>query len=391
MNKKYYKKKLLYKMEVKATFSYLTKSIQVKCKDDELIQKMFESFASELKDGSEWNHYIYYYEGKKLGHGTKICEDKYIAHKKEITITAQKKLRVVKCPKCKCNDCIVNLKDYVLSYYGCKYNHTFTTVYDEYINDQKIDTSELRCNAPGCDRTQQNYALGFYKCLTCSDLVSHSTYFCKEHKELHEQDHETVKYDKKNYYCEKHFKPFVKYCFTHKENLCEECSTEHKEHKVMSYESMVPNIDKLKESLKAVESNIVKLRIIIDDLKTRLDGALRIFRRYSYIANDVIGKYELFNTELKNYRILKSLRNLQSTNITMNKNLNEIIKEKDPISRINSLIHLYELNEANYKKNNITIDISKENDDDWWDEITKNEKVRESGSKEEKEKKKTKK
>ena len=75
----------------------------------------------------------------------------------------------------------------------------------------------------------------------------------------------------------------------------------------------------------------------------------------------------------------------------MNKNLIGIIKEKDPITRINSLIYLYELNEANYKKDNITIDISKDNDDDWWDEITKNEKVRDPGSKEEKEKKKTKK
>ena len=373
-------------MEVKATFSYLNKSLLILCKEDELINKMYESFVNKLNDGSEWNHYIYYYDGKKLGHGTKICEDKYIAHKKQINIAAQKKLRVVKCPKCKCNDCIVNLKDYLVSYYGCKYNHTVTTVYDEYINDQKIDSSELRCNAPGCERTQQNYSLGFYKCLTCSELVDHSKYFCKEHKELHEKDHETVKYDKKNYYCETHFKPFVKYCFKHKENLCEECATKHKEDKVLSYESMVPNIDKLKESLKTVESNINKLKIIIDDLKYRLDGTLRIFKRYSYIANDVIGKYELFNKELKNYRILKSLRNLQSTNITMNENLIGIIKRKDTISRINAIIEIYEQKEANYKKNDIIIDISKENDDDWWNEFIKNAKVGNPGAKEEKDK-----
>ena len=151
---------------------------------------------------------------------------------------------------------------------------------------------------------------------------------------------------------------------------------------------MIHNINKLKKYLKTVESNINKLKIIIDDLKYRLDGTLRIFKRYSYIANDVFGKYELFNKELKNYRILKSLQNLQSTNKKMNENLNGIINEKDKIKKINELIEIYEQKEENYKKNDIIIDISKDNDDDWWDEIMKNEKVGNPGAKEEKDKKK---
>ena len=70
---------------------------------------------------------------------------------------------------------------------------------------------------------------------------------------------------------------------------------------------MTPNIEQLKESLKKIESNINDLKSVIDGIKARLDGALRIFKRYHYIAKDIIGKYELFNNDLKNHRIIKSL------------------------------------------------------------------------------------
>ena len=45
-------------MEVKATFTYLNKTIQVLCKDDEDINKMYEKFAAKLSDGSEASHFI---------------------------------------------------------------------------------------------------------------------------------------------------------------------------------------------------------------------------------------------------------------------------------------------------------------------------------------------
>ena len=119
-------------MEVKATFTYLNKTIQVLCKDDEDINKMYEKFAAKLSDGSEASHYIYYYNGYKLGHLSTIGKNKHLVGKRDINITVQKKLRIVKCPKCICNDCIVNLKDYQVSYYGCEHGHSYCEMYDDY-------------------------------------------------------------------------------------------------------------------------------------------------------------------------------------------------------------------------------------------------------------------
>ena len=186
-------------MEVKVTFTYLNKIIQVLCKQEDKMDKMYRGFTNKLNDGSDITHYIYYYNGNKLGHESTIEENKYIAHKKEIIISVQKKLRFIKCPECKCNDCIIDLNNYLASFYGCKYNHKYATVYDNYITIQKVDSSEIRCNAPNCQHTQQNYISYFYKCLACTKLLKRSIYFCQEHliHKNHRKDLEVIEYEKK--------------------------------------------------------------------------------------------------------------------------------------------------------------------------------------------------
>ena len=102
---------------------------------------------------------------------------------------------------------------------------------------------------------------------------------------------------------------------------------------------------------------------------------MRVFKRYHYIAKDIVGKFELFNKEVKNYRILKSLRNLEFSNDKMNKDITKIIDEDDGIKAMNYIIKIYEEKEQNYRRNNAgeKNDHSKDNDDDWLEEIKKKE------------------
>ena len=378
---------LLIQMEVRVTFTYSNRAFQIICKEDDEMDKMFQLFIDKLNDGSEKENYIYYYENNKLGHKSTIKNSKYLSHKNEINISVQKKLRIIKCPKCM-NDSIINLNNYVASFYGCKNGHLDNEVYDQYIYLQNIDGDQIRCNEPNCgDKTQQNYTKGFYKCLNCSKLIKdRSIYFCKDHYEQHDKEHLCVKYDKKNYYCINHFRQFIKYCFTHKENLCEECEKGHENCNIAKYQSMTPNIDKLKDSLKTMEKNIKNLQIVINDLKYRLDGAMRVFKRYHYIAKDIIGKFELFNQDLKNHRILKSLWNLQYSNKRMNEELKKIIEEEDINRKIDQVIYIYEKKEENKKNKNKILDEINENkneDDDWWEEIQKQSKRKSKNDKKE--------
>jgi len=156
---------------------------------------------------------------------------------------------------------------------------------------------------------------------------------------------------------------------------------------------MTPDIDKLKESLKTMEKNIRNLQIVINDLKYRLDGAMRIFKRYHYIAKDIVGKFELFNQDLKNHRILRSLWNLQTSNKKMNDELTQIIQEEDILQKIKLTTNIYEKNKENREnKNKILVGLNENKNefDDWWEEIqeflkqskrkTKNEKEEENGN-----------
>ena len=132
---------------------------------------------------------------------------------------------------------------------------------------QKIDIDEIFCGVSDCKRNQEYYIFGFYKCFTCSLILSHPTYYCKEHIIKHGNDHKYVKYDKSNYYCEKHFSKYIKYCFTDHHNVCEQCEKEHEGHNIERYESMTPDVEKLKESLEKMEKNINNLKIVICYIK----------------------------------------------------------------------------------------------------------------------------
>ena len=188
-----------------------------------------------------------------------------------------------------------------------------------------------------------------------------------------------MKFDKKNYYCGEHKKAYINYCFDHKIDLCEGCLTNHIDCRVKGYNAMESNLDKLKESLNLMEKKMSGLRLIIESITKRLNDAMRLFKRYQYIAKDIIGKYELFNKDLKNFKILKSLRNLKATNTKMNKELTNIVTEKDQIKIINSLFTINDNLKQNIKIDNI--DHSKDNDDDWWDEIAKPDKLKSSTQK----------
>ena len=81
-------------MEIKVKFIYLDRAIQITCKEDDEMDKMYEQFIKELNDDSKIDHYIYYYDGNKLGHESIIKNNIYLSNKNEIVISVQKKLRI---------------------------------------------------------------------------------------------------------------------------------------------------------------------------------------------------------------------------------------------------------------------------------------------------------
>jgi uncharacterized protein YoxC len=167
-----------------------------------------------------------------------------------------------------------------------------------------------------------------------------------------------IKYDEKNYYCEKHCKKLIKYCEDCNNDLCEDCEGSHKDHNIKTYESMEEETRNIRDGLKNIKKSITDLEHVVENIKGFLEGSVDIMKKYCIIAEDILNKYEEYNKELKNHRILQSVINLNDSNEKVMEDINSIIKTNDIKQQAQSIINIFILDREDYikgSKNNIKI------------------------------------
>ena len=231
-------------MDVKLSIKYEDIEIPMDFSEEEPFEKIFEEFVIKLNPDSKLYEYVFSFEKNHIDPKTSFSQNSELfGDKKEITIIAVKKLKVIKCPKCNYNDCIVNLKDYQVSYYGCEHRHSYCEMYDDYFKDQTMNNSKIKCCEQGCKKNQSNDPLDFYLCLTCTNMMNNNKSYCKEHILKHNKNHIAKKFDDKNYFCLKHFHRVIGFCFKCKIDLCKECKKQHsgEGHVIKNYEAMIPS------------------------------------------------------------------------------------------------------------------------------------------------------
>ena len=352
------------KMRVKITFFYERKTIEIQCTDKEIISDIFKRFLYKLNQNLKLCDFDFFYEGEKLNLDSTIENNEILKNKYQFSISAERKTRIIKCPECICNDSIINIGDNQITFYGCKYGHIINKLYSEYKQSQKIDFCRIVCSKSGCGKNQRDDPQDFYKCLTCTKKFHDTKYFCNKCYLAHDKSHTKIKYDEKNYFCEKYFNQFLQYCFTCKKNLCKNCVDEHKTHETISYDSISLNIEDIKKNIATIKGKIEELGITIDDIKQKLDGAKKIYENYCEIVDDIIEKYELFNQNYKNYRVIKSIFNINQSNIKISKDLDKINDGINLKEKISNLIDLYLEERNNYKRGHSTIIGNYDDDED---------------------------
>ena len=161
---------------------------------------------------------------------------------------------------------------------------------------------------------------------------------------------------------------------------------EHLDHKIVTHSEMTTDIESLKASLNKIKDHIETLDEVIDNIKYHLDGTKRIYERYYNISLDILKKYETFNQKLKNYRILRTIRNLNFSNKQIICDLEKIINNDNLQSKCSIIIDAYQKKEDFYKgvKSASIKDIEKESNDNWYEEILKNRKIKIKKSKDDK-------
>ena len=112
------------------------------------------------------------------------------------------------CPICK-EICMINFKDYKITFNNCKNNHRFSNIlFNEFEKFQKINESKITCNKCGEKKSETN-CNKFYKCFDCNiDL-------CPIHYQSHgneNKNHLIIDYDIKNCFCYKHGQRYIFHC-----------------------------------------------------------------------------------------------------------------------------------------------------------------------------------
>ena len=119
---------------------------------------------------------------------------------------------------------------------------------------------------------------------------------------------------------------------------------------------MSPDIKDIKKKLDKIDEKIEDLKTIVKIIKNKMDGTIKIIENYHSIAQDMIKKYETFNSRLKNYQILKTINYLFISNREIINDIDNIIngnKSKDDWKKkCNILIDIIDGDRSDYKNEN---------------------------------------
>ena len=335
----------------------------IQCKNNEAMDNIFEKFCKNV--GVKVNDFDFYFKGNKIKGNSTIISLRNNKLANDIDILFKKSSQIMKCPECISNNCIIKVEKYRLNFSECCYGHKNTDlIFDKYDQSQNIEFDKIRCNK--CQKSQSDDLKDFSKCLKCTKQFKYAIYYCYDCSLSHPHSKYLIKYDEKYYYCEEHFKLYQSYCATCNINLCETCEKNHRSqnHRVSRYEQMITDLKPLKENLEDIKLRIEDLKILVDEIKNNMDGAVRIMEQYCDIAQDIISKYETFNTKYTNFQVLKTISFLQKSN---NEVLNDLIKvtegDLELTEKCTVLIEIFKGDRSNYTNNSqpVSNNISFEN------------------------------
>ena len=358
-------RKLFYiKMRATVNFCYEESPTEIQCLFDDEMNKIFKKYATKL--GSKEDNFDFFYEKKKISNDSTLYKLIGNRNKKNIIIFVKRKSKIIKCPKCICNDTIIKIENFRLKFEGCKYNHSDIKIFDDYDTTQKIDFSKIKCNKVGCSNNIMYH--DFYKCIDCTKIKNRTIYYCSKCNDQDTKNHKRIKYNEKNYYCEKHCKKFINYCESCKKDLCEDCKNDlcvdcegnnHENHNIITYKSMEEKTKNIRNSLNNIKNSMIDLGHVVENIKAFLEGSVDIIKKYCSIVEDILNKYETYNKELKNHRILQSVINLNDSNEKVMEDIKSIIDKKDDIKeQAQSIINIFILDREDYingSQNNINI------------------------------------
>ena len=332
---------------VQVEFDFKQALTVIQADSEDIFNNVLDKYIQ--KTMMDKNSLYFIANGKLINPEKKIKEELNEINKKSLKILVYEKdtekkeqlfekSKEIICPICQ-EPCLIKIENFKIKLYGCKNGHSKQNIqFTDFLETQKLNLSKIICNT--CKKSNKGNTNGnlFFKCLNCQQNLCP---LCKTYK--HDQEHNIIKYELKNYLCNKHYESFIKYCKTCKLNLCFECEGEHKknkefkEHEIISLNNLIIDEDEIKNKIIEIKNLIKSFNENIKMIIQQLNDFLKSIESYYDINNDIINNYKKKN---RNYEVL----NNTNETIFKNKIFEEIkkINENDNINKkISDIISLY--------------------------------------------------
>ena len=226
----------------------------------------------------------------------------------------------------------VDIKDYKINLFECDKGHEFKGLtFQKYIEMQKLDETKIVCD--NCKQTNKADTFGnkFFKCLSCQMNL------CPLCKTQHNNSHEIISYDEKDFKCQIHNDSYISYCNQCKTNICIECEDEHDNHEITSLRKIFPNKNNLNNYNKELKDKIDKFNKHINEIIMKINEIVKIMNIYYKIVNNHLANYQ---PKKRNYQIFQNINDFQKNKIILD-DITEIINEDDIRIKIDYIFKIY--------------------------------------------------
>ena len=312
-----------------AIFNYEGNNTIIQCETKEKMKDIIDRFLIKLENKE--NNLYYLYNGTKINYELTFYEQANDIDKKrnkmnilvtkkeednnEIKEIKEMKSKDIICPECKENT-LIDIDNFKIHFHDCKNNHNINKTLYEFENSQKINLNNILCDICNMKNKGNSINNEFYICNTCNINL------CPLCKKNHDRNHKIINYDDKNYICQRHNEPFIKYCSTHKKDICMLCETEHEGDKIIEFKNILIKDEEMLKSMKDLKEVIDTFKYKINIIKELLDRIVNTIDLYYKLSNNIINNY---NINKRNYYILENLNNIKNSNGTIMQYINDLI------------------------------------------------------------------
>jgi len=329
-------------MMYKVRFNFKGEETIIQCNNDEKMEEICKRYSQIIKQ--DIDKLIFIYSGniidEELKYEEQVNEEDKIrneinilVYEKYKTIINKKKLllKEIICPICQEN-IFMKINNYKINLSQCKNGHNKNNILlKEFNNIQNIDISKIICDICKIKNKSNTYKNEFYKCYNCSINL------CPLCKSTHDNNHNIINYDKRNFLCHKHNDNFIKYCKNCNENICKICEKEHNTHNIINFMSILPN-GNIRNNIYETKIYIDKLNNEINEIINKLKNIKDNFELYYNISSNILNNIDEFN----NFQKLYNIHELVNFNNIIIKDIKEIINDKDIKIKSKHIFNIYE-------------------------------------------------